>query len=369
LRRRRSSRAAQEGDADLSAGRDSGHRAVAQARAAAAFRLGQGGEPRRYRRPRRGRRHQRANGQGDLRPLPRGGALTHGLRHGSGWSVTGATRGHERLLEPAQPPYLWPHHRHPGARGLLLRHRRLGGRARHVDLYCRRRQRFPRRLSGPRLAATKRYRPHARSDRRQAHRGGGAAYARRRSDHRRLVAVGRRDHPLPRDPGVRLARISRIACRRRSGDAPRQVEDGGADGGDRLSACRQRRRQDLALHHAVRPDALVDRRLAHALYRLRLSPRRATPRHRRGGVMSTRLLYFAWVKEKTGVAAEEVDIPAHVTTVAELMTWLKTRGPEFDHAFARSEVIRAAIDKAHVRHDAAIGAAREIAFFPPVTGG
>jgi sulfur-carrier protein len=85
--------------------------------------------------------------------------------------------------------------------------------------------------------------------------------------------------------------------------------------------------------------------------------------------MSTRLLYFAWVKEKTGVAAEEVDIPAHVTTVAELMSWLKTRGPEFDHAFARSEVIRAAIDRAHVRHDAAIGAAREIAFFPPVTGG
>jgi sulfur-carrier protein len=85
--------------------------------------------------------------------------------------------------------------------------------------------------------------------------------------------------------------------------------------------------------------------------------------------MSTRLLYFAWVKEKTGLAAEEVDIPGHVTTVAELMSWLKTRGPEFGHAFARAEVIRAAIDQAHVRHDAAIGAAREIAFFPPVTGG
>ena len=97
-------------------------------------------------------------------------------------------------------------------------------------------------------------------DRRQADRGGGAADARRRSDHRRLVAVGRRDHPLPRDPGVGLARISRLACRRRSGDAARQMEDRGADGGDRLSAGRQRRRQDLALHHAVRPDAVVDRR-------------------------------------------------------------------------------------------------------------
>ena len=98
-------------------------------------------------------------------------------------------------------------------------------------------------------------------------------------------------------------------------------------------------------------------------------PRRGAPRHDRGGAMSTRLLYFAWVKEKTGIAAEEVELPGEVTTVAELIAWLKTRGPEFDHAFARSEVIRAAIDRTHVRHDAAIGAAREIAFFPPVTGG
>jgi molybdopterin synthase sulfur carrier subunit len=85
--------------------------------------------------------------------------------------------------------------------------------------------------------------------------------------------------------------------------------------------------------------------------------------------MSTRLLYFAWVREKTGVGAEDVVIPAHVTTVAELISWLKTRGPEFDHAFAHAEVIRAAIDHTHVRHDAGVRGAREIAFFPPVTGG
>ncbi len=82
-----------------------------------------------------------------------------------------------------------------------------------------------------------------------------------------------------------------------------------------------------------------------------------------------RLLYFAWVKEKTGISAEEIEIPASVTTVAELMSWLKTRGPEFAHAFDRSEVIRAAIDQTHVRHNASVGGAREIAFFPPVTGG
>jgi molybdopterin synthase sulfur carrier subunit len=82
-----------------------------------------------------------------------------------------------------------------------------------------------------------------------------------------------------------------------------------------------------------------------------------------------RLLYFAWVKEKTGIGAEEVELPREVTTVAELIAWLKLRGPEYAHAFERSDVIKAAIDQRHARHDAAIAGAREIAFFPPVTGG
>jgi sulfur-carrier protein len=82
-----------------------------------------------------------------------------------------------------------------------------------------------------------------------------------------------------------------------------------------------------------------------------------------------RLLYFAWVKEKVGVASEDVALPPDVATVAELIAWLKSRGPEFANAFAKAEVIRAAIDQSHVRHDARIGAAHEIAFFPPVTGG
>ena len=82
-----------------------------------------------------------------------------------------------------------------------------------------------------------------------------------------------------------------------------------------------------------------------------------------------RLLYFAWVKEKAGIAAEEVEPPQAVATISDLIAWLKARGPEFENAFARSEVIRAAIDKSHVRHNARIAGAREIAFFPPVTGG
>ncbi len=82
-----------------------------------------------------------------------------------------------------------------------------------------------------------------------------------------------------------------------------------------------------------------------------------------------RLLYFAWVKEKIGKGSEDIALPPEVGTVGELIAWLKTRGPEFENAFAREEVIRAAIDRSHVRHDAPIGGAREIAFFPPVTGG
>jgi molybdopterin synthase sulfur carrier subunit len=82
-----------------------------------------------------------------------------------------------------------------------------------------------------------------------------------------------------------------------------------------------------------------------------------------------RLLYFAWVKEKIGIATEDIDVPANVVTIAELISWLKTRGPEFAHAFERSEVIRAAVDQTHARHDTPIGGAREIAFFPPITGG
>jgi molybdopterin synthase sulfur carrier subunit len=51
------------------------------------------------------------------------------------------------------------------------------------------------------------------------------------------------------------------------------------------------------------------------------------------------------------------------------MTWLASRGEEYAHAFEAPQVIRAAIDHRHVRADAAIKGASEIAFFPPMTGG
>ena len=82
-----------------------------------------------------------------------------------------------------------------------------------------------------------------------------------------------------------------------------------------------------------------------------------------------KLLYFAWVRERIGCGSEEIALPENVTTVADLVAWLKTRGPEFSEAFARPDIVRAALDKAHVKPDAHIAEAREIAFFPPVTGG
>jgi sulfur-carrier protein len=85
--------------------------------------------------------------------------------------------------------------------------------------------------------------------------------------------------------------------------------------------------------------------------------------------MPVRIRYFAWVREKTGKAEEVLDLPAGVSTVSELMAWLKARGPEYAEAFARADVIRAAIDQAHVKPSASLAGAREVAFFPPVTGG
>lgn len=82
-----------------------------------------------------------------------------------------------------------------------------------------------------------------------------------------------------------------------------------------------------------------------------------------------KVLYFAWVRERIGKAEETVEPPPAVRTVADLMQWLGGRGEEYANAFAAPRTIRAAIDRAHVAPDAAIAGAREIAFFPPMTGG
>lgn len=81
------------------------------------------------------------------------------------------------------------------------------------------------------------------------------------------------------------------------------------------------------------------------------------------------LRYFAWVREKTGRSEERVTLAPGLETISDLVQWLRTRGPGYEAAFAVPDAVRAAIDKTHVKPDAAIAAATEIAFFPPVTGG
>ena len=79
--------------------------------------------------------------------------------------------------------------------------------------------------------------------------------------------------------------------------------------------------------------------------------------------------YFAWVRERVGLAEEIVEPPASVRTVDDLIGWLSGRGEAYAYAFEKPKVIRAAIDHTHARADAMIAGAREIAFFPPMTGG
>jgi sulfur-carrier protein len=82
-----------------------------------------------------------------------------------------------------------------------------------------------------------------------------------------------------------------------------------------------------------------------------------------------KLVYFAWVRERVGKTDEVVELPESIGTVADLVRWLKGRGEEYGYAFENEGVVRAAIDHVHVKPEASIAGAREIAFFPPMTGG
>lgn len=82
-----------------------------------------------------------------------------------------------------------------------------------------------------------------------------------------------------------------------------------------------------------------------------------------------KVLYFAWVRERIGREAEEIEVPEGVATVAELAAHLAGRGDGYAHAFENPRIVRAALDRRHARPDTPLGAAREIAFFPPMTGG
>ena len=82
-----------------------------------------------------------------------------------------------------------------------------------------------------------------------------------------------------------------------------------------------------------------------------------------------KLLYFAWVRERIGLKEEDLDPPGDVATAGELLDWLKGRGPEYEHALAEPKAIRIALDRVHAGREAPIAGVREVALFPPMTGG
>lgn len=79
--------------------------------------------------------------------------------------------------------------------------------------------------------------------------------------------------------------------------------------------------------------------------------------------------YFAWVRERVGLEEETIDLPASVNTVADLITHLKSLDDNHAAAFEEEDAIRVALDQMHVETDAPLDGAREVAFFPPMTGG
>ena len=82
-----------------------------------------------------------------------------------------------------------------------------------------------------------------------------------------------------------------------------------------------------------------------------------------------KLVYFAWVRERIGREEETVELPHTVRTTDDLVAWLRERGPEYAHALQDSGSVRIAVDHLHTPGNASLANAREVALFPPMTGG
>ena len=81
------------------------------------------------------------------------------------------------------------------------------------------------------------------------------------------------------------------------------------------------------------------------------------------------ILYFAWLRERTGVAEEILVLPDGVRTVGGLRTLLSARSPQHREAFAAPGLVRAAVNQVFATQDVPVAPGDEVAFFPPVTGG
>ncbi len=82
-----------------------------------------------------------------------------------------------------------------------------------------------------------------------------------------------------------------------------------------------------------------------------------------------KVLYFAWLKEKTGIGEEDISLPENITDTEKLIGFLKNRGGGFEKAFSDASMVRVAVNMEHVQGPAPLKDSDEVAFFPPVTGG
>jgi len=82
-----------------------------------------------------------------------------------------------------------------------------------------------------------------------------------------------------------------------------------------------------------------------------------------------KVLYFAWLRQRIGLPAEEFDLPAEVHTVGDLVAWLSAKGPDYAKGFEEPDVLRAAVNFEYVPFEHKLSNSDEVAFFPPVTGG
>lgn len=81
------------------------------------------------------------------------------------------------------------------------------------------------------------------------------------------------------------------------------------------------------------------------------------------------VLYFAWLRQKVGLAEEAVSPPDGVATVDALVAWLAARSPGHAEAFRDRGAIRCAVNQDFAGPDTPVSQGDEVAFFPPVTGG
>ena len=82
-----------------------------------------------------------------------------------------------------------------------------------------------------------------------------------------------------------------------------------------------------------------------------------------------KLLYFAWLRARIGLAEEEVALPSEVRDVGALILWLRSRGANYAEALKELKTVRVAVNQEYVGLDHPLRAGDEVALFPPVTGG